>query len=92
MGICCRYTYKEGTHARKLEEDVGHLRATVTGICRMPGFLHGYFDPAFGPHSFFLKIYLFYVYVYTLTIFRHTRRGHQIQLQMVMSHHVVTGN
>jgi hypothetical protein len=41
----------------------------------------------------FLKdyIYLFYVYEYTVAVFRHTRRGHQIPLQMVVSHHVVAG-
>jgi hypothetical protein len=37
-------------------------------------------------------IYLFYVCEYTVAVFRHTRRGHQIQLQMVVSHHVVAGN
>jgi hypothetical protein len=37
-------------------------------------------------------IYLFYVYEYTIALFRHTRRGHQIPLQMVVSHHVVVGN
>jgi hypothetical protein len=36
--------------------------------------------------------YLFYVYEHTVTVFRHTRRGHQIPLQMVESHHVVAGN
>jgi hypothetical protein len=37
--------------------------------------------------------YLFDVCEYTVTVFRHTRRGHQIQmLQMVVSHHVVAGN
>jgi hypothetical protein len=41
---------------------------------------------------FFLKIYLFYVYEYTVTVFRHTRRRHQIPLQMVVSHHVVAWN
>jgi hypothetical protein len=43
----------------------------------------------------FLKrkfIHLFYVYEYTVAVFRHTRRGHQITLQMVVSHHVVAGN
>ena len=28
---------------------------------------------------------------YTVTVFRHTRRGRQILLQMVVSHHVVPG-
>ena len=37
-------------------------------------------------------LYLFYVYEYTVAVFRHTRRRHQIPLQMVVSHHVVAGN
>jgi hypothetical protein len=41
---------------------------------------------------FFFNMYLFYVYEYTVTVFRHTRRGHQIPLQMVVGHHVVAGN
>ena len=40
----------------------------------------------------FLKVYLFYVYEYTVALFRHTRRGHWIPLQMVVSHHEVAGN
>jgi hypothetical protein len=35
---------------------------------------------------------LFYICEYTVAVFRHTRRGHQIPLQMVVSHHVVPGN
>ena len=44
--------------------------------------------------TFFLFFFkdLFYVYKYTVAVFRHTRRGHQIPLQMVVSHHVVAGN
>jgi hypothetical protein len=38
---------------------------------------------------FFLKIYL--LYKCTVVVFRHTRRGRQILLQMVVSHHVVAG-
>jgi hypothetical protein len=38
------------------------------------------------------KIYLFYVCEYTVAAFRHTRRGHRIPLQMVVTHHVVAGN
>jgi hypothetical protein len=34
---------------------------------------------------------LFYVYKYTIAVFRHTRRGHWVPLQMVVSHHVVGG-
>ena len=40
----------------------------------------------------FLKIYLFHVCEYTVTVSRHTRRGHQIPLKMVINHHVVARN
>jgi hypothetical protein len=39
-----------------------------------------------------LKIYWFYLYEYTVAVFRHTWRGYQIPLQMVVSHHVVAIN
>jgi hypothetical protein len=45
-----------------------------------------------GVIELFKKIYLFYVYEYVVTIFRHPRRGHWIPLQMVVSHHVVARN
>jgi hypothetical protein len=41
--------------------------------------------------SLFLFHHLFNVYEYTVAVFRHTRRGYQIPLQMVVSHHVVAG-
>jgi hypothetical protein len=45
--------------------------------------------------TFFLKIYLFiYLFIIckcTVAVFRCTRRGRQISLQMVVSHHVVAG-
>jgi hypothetical protein len=34
----------------------------------------------------------FFMYEYTIALFRHTKRGHQIPLQMAVSHHVVAGN
>jgi hypothetical protein len=40
---------------------------------------------------FFFNVYLFIICKYTVAAFRHTRRGHQISLQMVVSHHVVAG-
>ena len=43
----------------------------------------------FSKNFLFLKFYLFIIYVYTVAVFRHIRRVHQIQLQMVVSHHVV---
>jgi hypothetical protein len=40
--------------------------------------------------SFLLRfIFLLYVYEYTVAPFRHTRRGHRIPIEMVVSHHVV---
>jgi hypothetical protein len=54
------------------------------------------FPPLPSPPPSFLSllrfIYLFYVYEYTIALFRHTRGGHQTPLQMVVSHHVVAGN
>jgi hypothetical protein len=38
---------------------------------------------------FFLRF--IYLHEYTIALTRHTRRGHQIPLQMVMSHHVLVG-
>jgi hypothetical protein len=40
---------------------------------------------------YFLKVYLFIICKYTVAVFRHSRRGSQISLQMVVSHHVVAG-
>jgi hypothetical protein len=40
---------------------------------------------------FFFKIYLFIICKYTVAVFRHPRRGHQISLRMVVSYHVVAG-
>jgi hypothetical protein len=39
----------------------------------------------------YLFIYLLYV-KYTVAVFRRTRRGHQISLRVVVSHHVVAGD
>jgi hypothetical protein len=41
---------------------------------------------------FFFFLDLFIICKYTVAVFRHSRRGHQILLQMVVSHHVVAGN
>ena len=45
-----------------------------------------------GTTLFYLEDYLFYVCEYTVAVLRHTRRGHWIPLQMVVSHHVTAGN
>jgi hypothetical protein len=41
--------------------------------------------------SFLKKIYLFIICKYTVAVFRHSRRGHQILLRMDVSHHAVAG-
>jgi hypothetical protein len=42
-------------------------------------------------NNIYLFIYLFIICKYTVAVFRHSRRGHQISLQVVVSHHVVAG-
>jgi hypothetical protein len=37
------------------------------------------------------KIYLLFICKYIVAVFRCTRRGHQMSLQIVVSHHVVAG-
>jgi hypothetical protein len=41
--------------------------------------------------NIYLFIYLFIICKYTVAIFKHSRRWHQISLRMVVSHHVVAG-
>jgi hypothetical protein len=50
-------------------------------MCRFVGFLF----------CFVLRFYLFIICKYTVAVFRHSRRGSQISLRMVVSHHVVAG-
>jgi hypothetical protein len=49
------------------------------------------FSSSHGVLFCFYKIYLFIICKYTVAVFRHSRRGHQISLRMVVSHHVVAG-
>jgi hypothetical protein len=42
--------------------------------------------------SFLCLRFILYIYEYTVAVFRHTRRRHQIPLQMVVSHRVVAEN
>jgi hypothetical protein len=42
-------------------------------------------------YLFVFKDLLIIIYKYTVAVFRHTRRGHQISLRVVVSHHVVAG-
>jgi hypothetical protein len=87
-----------GTHSKAwgIRERVGSsLRSGVRGKRRDAGKPSNIFIPLPGVSEsgiFFKKIYLFYICKYTVAVFRHTRRGHWISLQMVVSHHVGTGN
>jgi hypothetical protein len=43
-------------------------------------------------NDFLKNIYLFIIILkHTVAVFRHTRRGHQISLRVVVSRHVVVG-
>jgi hypothetical protein len=44
-----------------------------------------------GNMRIFLKKDLFIICKYTVAVFKHIRRGSQISLRMVVSHHVVAG-
>jgi hypothetical protein len=52
---------------------------------------YGWKTQVMDQNNLFLKIYLFIICKYTVAVFRHSRRGYQISLRMVVSHHVVTG-
>jgi hypothetical protein len=41
---------------------------------------------------FFILFIYYYLYEYIVVAFKHTGRGHQIPLQMVVSHHVIAEN
>jgi hypothetical protein len=56
--------------------------------CHQPMFLPFFFFFFF---FFDLFIYLFIICKYTAAVLRHSRRGSQISLRMVVSHHVVAG-
>jgi hypothetical protein len=79
-------------------------RCRAREVPRLTGMSHGCCAEGFVNESptnffFFLRFYLFiYLFVYlfiickyTVAVFRHSRRGSQISLRMVVSHHVVAG-
>jgi hypothetical protein len=59
---------------------------------RGKGQLHVSSPPLKSVFFLFKNIYLFNVYVNMVADLRHSRRGHQIPLQVVANHHVVAGN
>jgi hypothetical protein len=85
---------REREREREREKHFGKdIRATVLFSCfgKLGGnkLLDSYYFSFF--FFFFLKIYLFIICKYTVAVFRHSRRGSQISLRMVVSHHVVAG-
>jgi hypothetical protein len=66
------------------------LRWGLNSFCLMRNLSQFHFMEDF-IRDFFLKIYLLIICKYTVAVFRHTRRGRQISLRMVVSHHVVAG-
>jgi hypothetical protein len=61
------------------KRDGSHFLIQSASLCLFRG----------GRVSFYLRVYLFYVCEY---VFGHSRRGYWTPLQMVVSHHVVSGN
>ena len=59
----------------------------------LPGLLFGFgvFESVIFVCLFVFKMYLFYVYEYTVAAFRHQKRTSDL-LQTVVSHHVAAGN
>jgi hypothetical protein len=80
-----------------------YYRYLLVLVCIVSGWVGGFLNHMGKPYDvalllfffFFLKIYLFiYLFIickYTVAVFRRTRRGHQISLWVVVSHHVVAG-
>jgi hypothetical protein len=71
----------------KLTEIFLPLPPLVLKECATPGEVFFFFLL-----KIYLFIYLFIICKYIVAAFRHTRRGHQISLWMVVSHHVVGGS
>jgi hypothetical protein len=68
-------------------------RVEHTGLLPPVGDRHLPLCAAGSSQDFFFFFNLFYICgEYIVTVFRDTRRGHWISLQMVVSHHVVAGN
>jgi hypothetical protein len=64
------------------------LNTMIIRVFKRAGLINTFYTDL---HSHFFKIYLFIICKYTVAVFRHTRRGSHISLQMAVSHHVVAG-
>jgi hypothetical protein len=70
----------------------GFVEKVYSTFCFELAFCVTLFERLYVCKDLFKKIYLFIIICkYTVAAFRHTRRGCQISLQMVVSHHVVAG-
>ena len=91
--IINRYTVSVFRHQKRVS-------ALITGGCEPPC---GCWDLNSGPSKeqsvlslsffFFLNFFICLILCeYTVIVFRHTKRGHRIPLQITVKHHVVAGN
>jgi hypothetical protein len=67
-----------------------HFHAHVCTVCHLPEKHGSAFTAKEKTYFFFLNLFII-ICKYTVAVFRHSRRGSQISLQMVVSHHVVAG-
>ena len=79
LWLCCWW-------GAEITESIYNFKSLV---CLRRGLLHR----GVRPTSYFLFFFLRFIDIhrYTVGVFRHTRRGHQISLRMVVSHHAVVG-
>jgi hypothetical protein len=88
MGALRKVALPEGKHwvILALDSETGLPRPPPSpGLGLYPPFLFLLFS-----FSFFKKDLFIIISKYTVAVFRHSRRGGQISLRMVVSHHVVS--
>ena len=73
------------------ESSSGHQAQRQVSLTTEPSCLPWFLPPPPPPFLLLLKIYLFIICKYIVAIFRHSRRGRQISLWVVVSQHVVAG-
>jgi hypothetical protein len=86
-----KYTTSKTIYTKKTQMKIKDHPRDPSVYKLQPGSLHPLQNPDPDSSLFKLFICLFYVYKYTVDVFRHTKRSHQISLWMVVSHHVVAG-
>ena len=71
-----------GIQASRFSRLWGNISSEITTVSNL-------FWMSFFSFQWFIHLFILWEYI---IVFRHTRRGHQIRLQMFVSHHVVAGN